>query len=382
EQLERTRTAYRTAKAFTDRVEIVSEMAGRALPPEESTIALGPGFQMHVHSASSDVLSLGKTLVVTTATYPKRYLEVPLSGDPLETLRSVFGDYRGAMIGPALRYGRPFEEVLPALSFGLPDRIRLSSFRKIRSNAGTPLHQLTIISAAGATTVNIDPVTNLIVAAEVEYQPPNAPVGNLRIRRSLTFHPQVHAKLPTPITFDPAGRRRVRTLAGLRGEGEPAPPSVADAVKPGATAPPFALHTLEGRRIALQDLRGSVAVLIFWSDGNVASRRGIRQLTGLATWIETTDSAVRIIPIHTRAKGASPAEIWERVLDFWDRQELPFSSLLDPTDAVAEAYGVDELPIVVVVDAAGIVRWVGGSLDGDDVTAIRTQVKAALRKGA
>ena len=370
------RSAYVAAPTIVQRVNVHSTMAGSEIAPEETLIALGHGQDMRVVSTNNVVVALDGNLNVKVNSIAERYIRVPIQTDPLGTMRGVFGRYRGAMIAPALRYGRPKDEIIFNLAFGLPQRPRVSGFRVIEDQEGRTLHQISLISASGSTSVNVDPETHLVVSAEVNYQVPNSPVPNFRVRRQIDFDTQVRDALPEPITFDPQGRTPVRTIAALRGQAEPEI-SLELAVEVGDRMSAFKLHTLEGSEVNSEQLAGSVVLLVFWSDWNVASRSGLRNVDTLARWCERAENGVQIHPVHVLGKGDSAGEIWERVHEFWDGGEFSIASLFDPQNTLADAFGVTAVPVTVLVDRDGVIQDIGSGLDPDQMNALRVQIERA-----
>jgi peroxiredoxin len=127
-------------------------------------------------------------------------------------------------------------------------------------------------------------------------------------------------------------------------------------VRPGSVAPPFSLNDSPHSRISLRDLRGRPAVLVFYvADWHPVAAEQLRQLEVLRTRLG--DGAPALIGISIDATWSHAA--------FARDLEIKFPLLADdqPPGAVARAYGVDSTETgrgrraVIVIDAAGIVRW-------------------------
>jgi cytochrome c biogenesis protein CcmG/thiol:disulfide interchange protein DsbE len=125
----------------------------------------------------------------------------------------------------------------------------------------------------------------------------------------------------------------------------------------GQTAPDFSLPVFHdvtrttangsdgsdgSNRIKLSALRGNVVVLDFWASWckPCAVQAGI--LSGLVP--RHADGVVFV--------GVNTSDNPERAREYADREQLPYAAVLD-TGEVAEAYGANALPTLVVIDASG-----------------------------
>jgi peroxiredoxin len=121
-------------------------------------------------------------------------------------------------------------------------------------------------------------------------------------------------------------------------------------------APDFELENLDGKKVSLVGLRGQIVLLNFWSAECPWSERADRLLAGwYAGW------AGRVAWISVAANAGEPLEM---LLQAALERGLPLV-LLDPQQAVTDAYHAQTTPHVFVIDAAGILRYQGGL---DDIT--------------
>ena len=115
----------------------------------------------------------------------------------------------------------------------------------------------------------------------------------------------------------------------------------------GQTAPDFSLPVFHGgtavaSRLELSSLRGNVVVLDFWASWcrPCTVQSGI--LSDMAP--HQPDSVVFV--------GVNTADNPSRAREFVEQQKLPYAAVLD-TGEVAEAYGANSLPTLVVIDPSG-----------------------------
>lgn len=136
----------------------------------------------------------------------------------------------------------------------------------------------------------------------------------------------------------------------------------------GQPAPDFGLPIVagpgsaEGDRVLLSGLAGRVVVLDFWASWCGPCRRSIPALNQVH---ERYGSRVEILGINIET-GLPPAAVREAHRDFGAR----FRSLQDEQHRAQSAYAVDSIPMLVVIDRRGTVRWVErGVPDPEEVAA-------------
>ena len=121
-------------------------------------------------------------------------------------------------------------------------------------------------------------------------------------------------------------------------------------------APPFSLPDLNGVPHSLEDLRGRVAILNFWSAECPWTNRADQELRAyLSAW----GSRVTLWPIASNVN--EDMEFLKRTAA---ERDLPVV-LHDPQHLVADLYGARMTPHCFVVDSQGILRYQGAL---DDTT--------------
>jgi cytochrome c biogenesis protein CcmG/thiol:disulfide interchange protein DsbE len=117
--------------------------------------------------------------------------------------------------------------------------------------------------------------------------------------------------------------------------------------KVGTPAPHFALRDIDGRDVALTDLRGKPVVIVFF-----------------ASWCHPCEEELPVLEQYAKDEGdrmhvvaISFRDLPSDSENFVRRLGVTYPALIDePTAPVAERYGVRGIPQTVFVDADGIVR--------------------------
>jgi peroxiredoxin len=117
----------------------------------------------------------------------------------------------------------------------------------------------------------------------------------------------------------------------------------------GRAAPDFTLRAAVGANVRLGEHRGEVVVLSFWSGGCGACRP---QLAALDRSLATYASAGLVV------FGIGVDDDPIRAREFAQHQRVSFPMLLDPQKSVGRAFEVDNLPMTVLIDRSGTVRYV------------------------
>jgi peroxiredoxin len=116
----------------------------------------------------------------------------------------------------------------------------------------------------------------------------------------------------------------------------------------GRGAPDFALRSAAGLNVRLSENRGSVVLLAFWG-----SRCGLcgSQLGSLSHMVDTYHSA-GLQGIAVSVDDSQPA-----AAAFASAHTLSFPVLFDPAKSVARLYRIDNLPMLLLIDRAGTIRF-------------------------
>lgn len=115
----------------------------------------------------------------------------------------------------------------------------------------------------------------------------------------------------------------------------------------GKTAPDFSAHTLDGRTVALADFRGQKKVVVaFWASWCGPCRMEMPTLIQFYKNNHSDSSDFEILAVSIDEDSGDAAK-------FATAMKLNFPVLLDSSQKMARAYGVEGIPTMFVIDKAG-----------------------------
>lgn len=149
--------------------------------------------------------------------------------------------------------------------------------------------------------------------------------------------------------------------------------AVATAAQPyrllGQRAPDFTLKATSGTNFRLAEYRGQVVMLAFW--GSQCGQCGA-QLAAVNRLVNTYQSAgLSALAVNVDDDAAAAAR-------FAVAHPVGYPMLLDPDKQVAKAYRVDNLPMLLLVDRGGTIRWAARDYRGDSDAGYQEQVRILL----
>ena len=115
----------------------------------------------------------------------------------------------------------------------------------------------------------------------------------------------------------------------------------------GAEAPKFSLPNADGKNINLDDFKGKVVLIDFWSPMCVYCRLENPHMVEL--YKKYKNKGFEIIGINV--EGNEDLDVWQMVIE---EDKLPWAQLLDKI-GVADIYKVKNTPYNVLIDAEGII---------------------------
>ncbi|MBK9645466.1 MAG: redoxin family protein [Deltaproteobacteria bacterium] len=126
----------------------------------------------------------------------------------------------------------------------------------------------------------------------------------------------------------------------------------------GALAPDFSLGATDGQVHKLSEARGQVVVLEWFNPDcpfiQEAHGKGALETRPASLAAE----GVRWIPINSNTTGATGSDPGQNAAAA-SRYDLPGPVWMDPTGAVGRAYGASTTPHLFVIDAQGVLIYVG-----------------------
>ncbi len=123
-------------------------------------------------------------------------------------------------------------------------------------------------------------------------------------------------------------------------------------------APPFALTTLDGRHLTLDDLHGQVVLLDFWAIWCVPCRQFLPRLEKLAA--DLKGEPFTLVSVS-----------WDEDEDAWKQfiaaHGMSWPQVLDSDQAFSGTYGVEALPHYFIIDADGALQSEVVGVGDDDI---------------
>lgn len=139
----------------------------------------------------------------------------------------------------------------------------------------------------------------------------------------------------------------------------------AGGVRAGVAAPAFQGTAVDGSTIDLAALRGRVVVINFFATWCSNCREEEPRLQALAT--ADAGRGLTVIGINYRETGDA--------VSFLRGLGVSYPAVLDPQSRIGQAYGVDDLPVTVYVDRAGVVaRVIHGQLTDTTLDGVVAQM--------
>jgi peroxiredoxin len=124
---------------------------------------------------------------------------------------------------------------------------------------------------------------------------------------------------------------------------------LANAVTATGPAANFTLKSAEGTNIRLSERRGEVVLINFWASWCGPCRQEMPELDTLQQRYEPLGFTV--LGINVEQDPASAAQVLKDI-------PVSFPILFDNNNQVSELYDVDAMPVTVIVDRSGDIRFV------------------------
>jgi peroxiredoxin len=139
----------------------------------------------------------------------------------------------------------------------------------------------------------------------------------------------------------------------------------------GKDAPDFALKGLDGRNLRMSEFRGQVVLVNFWARWAGDSRQEMPALDR----INTTYSRAGLVVL-----GVSVDEDLKRAREFADSMHVSYPILFDTGSDIGRDYFLERMPMTVLVDRAGVVRYSSVGFKRGDERAFLDHIRELLRE--
>jgi peroxiredoxin len=221
----------------------------------------------------------------------------------------------------------------------------------------------------GELTLRIDRQTHFFASVSFQVKPAGAPEGFL-VRVNGTFLPKVLTASEQPIGFAPGSRSAVNSLTELTSK----------RLAIGSPAPDFELETLDGKKVTLHELRGSVVLIDFWATWCVPCWKALKETQSIRDWAAAEKLPVRVFPINTLEQGTDVKEKLKRVNAFWRSQGFTMPNLVDSESKVFKAFENPGLPSIVVISSSGTILRYHEGLFPEMQETLKAELRA-IQKG-
>jgi peroxiredoxin len=139
----------------------------------------------------------------------------------------------------------------------------------------------------------------------------------------------------------------------------------------GKDAPDFALKGLDGRNLRMSEFRGQVVLLNFWVRWAGDSRQEMPALDR----INTTYGRAGLVVL-----GVSVDEDLGRAREFAGAMKVSYPILFDTGSDIGRDYQLRKMPVTILVDRAGVVRYANVGFKRGDERAYLDHIRELLRE--
>ena len=353
---------YTTPAALEDKVEIVMSVPGGD-QKQELGIAFGPNGAARLTAPGVTVTRIGDDLFFEPGDVKGKYLKITRKGSLEDAISEAFGSAALPLPEIQLRGGEA-AKAPAALGSMFVAEPKVVGFRA-GANGGA---DVVLLKGEGGGEIEaaINPTNGRLVTVKYCAVPPGAPEGfSIPVTLNVTST-SFEKDLPSPIAFDPAGRKAVSSMDKLQ-----------VSLDAGSAAPTFKLKDTDGTEVDLEALKGSVVVIDFWATWCGPCMKGLPKVDEFAKWAKEGGKAVKVFGINTMEQEEGDDRV-KKIGEFWKNKGFTFATLIDADNKVSGAYGVQGIPFTVVIDPAGNVADVHMGLSPSLVEDLKKATEAAL----
>ena len=133
----------------------------------------------------------------------------------------------------------------------------------------------------------------------------------------------------------------------------------------------FTLETFDGKRVALNQLRGRVILLDFWATWCPPCREELPYLDILQQTYGTQGFVVLAVNIDNKIQNAQ---------DFLKAHDIKLMPLWDEQKKVVAQYDIEQMPTTVIIDKRGVIRYLHSGFETDQYIKYKQQIQQLLRE--
>jgi peroxiredoxin len=139
----------------------------------------------------------------------------------------------------------------------------------------------------------------------------------------------------------------------------------------GKDAPDFVLKSESGKNLRLSEYRGQVVLINFWARWVSEARQELPALDR----INTTYSRAGLVIL-----GVSVDEDARRAREFADAMKVAYPILFDTGSNIGRDYLLTKMPVTILVDRSGVVRYTNVGFRRGDERMYLDQIRELLRE--
>jgi peroxiredoxin len=139
----------------------------------------------------------------------------------------------------------------------------------------------------------------------------------------------------------------------------------------GKAAPDFVLKSMDGRNLRMSEFRGQVVMVNFWARWAGDTRQEMPALDR----INTTYSRAGLVVL-----GISVDEDLARAREFAGAMKVSYAILFDTGSDIGRDYLLQKMPLTILVDRAGVVRYSNVGFKRGDERAYLDHIRELLRE--
>jgi peroxiredoxin len=139
----------------------------------------------------------------------------------------------------------------------------------------------------------------------------------------------------------------------------------------GKEAPDFVLKAMDGKNLRMSEFRGQVVLVNFWARWAGDSRQEMAALDR----INTTYSRAGLVVL-----GVSVDEDLGRAREFAQAMKVSYPLMFDTGSSIGRDYLLEKMPMTILVDRAGVVRYSNVGFKRGDESAYLDHIRELLRE--